>query len=82
MEINWDDVAEELGDTPRARLAQALAEADDMLAVVIVFETKTGQHLSGNFDYRTGLVEGAGASSLLGLIEWAKTVFLAGMTSD
>lgn len=82
MSINWDDLTDEINDSPRARLVQALDEADDMVAVLIAWESKTGEHLSTVFGYSTGLKNGAAAASFLGLAEWVKAQLLAGMTDD
>ena len=77
--IDWDNLADELADSPRTRLQQTLDEADDIVAVLIVYESRTGEHLASQFSYTSGLAPGAGSSSLLGLAEWVKARLLAGM---
>ncbi len=43
MNINWDEVAEEADGTPRALLADALAQVDDVEDVIIITKNKEGQ---------------------------------------
>ena len=77
--IDWDNLADELADSPRARIAQALEEADKMRAVLIVFESETEEHLASEYCYYTGLRQGVGGASLLGLAEWVKSQLIEGM---
>ena len=82
MSIDWDNLADEMGDTPRSRLLQVLDDADDMSAVLIVYEKKGESHLESTYYYTTGLRAGAANASLLGLAEWARASILRGMTED
>ena len=79
MNIDWDGLTEELSDTPRARLQQALDMADEMISVLVIYELKTDSHLETSGGYVAGLAAGAGSMSLLGLAEWGKAQLIAGM---
>ena len=43
-DVDWDKVAEEANDSPRALLAEVLAKVDDITDVVILFHDKDGNH--------------------------------------
>lgn len=79
MNIDWDNLAEEIEDSPRARLLQALDRADDMMAVVVVYELKDGSHMTSGFEYLMGMAPGAASSSFLGLAEFARADILDAM---
>lgn len=79
MNIDWDDVANEAADSPRSRLLQALDEAEDMVSVLIVYESRTEEHLASVYEYKSGLKAGAASASLLGLATWAQAQLLESM---
>lgn len=79
MNIDWDNLAEEIEDSPRARLLQALAQADEMMSVVIAYELKDGSHMTSGFEYVMGLAPSAGSASFLGLAEFVRADILDGM---
>ena len=80
--MNLDDLEDEINDSPRARLLQALEEVDDMLSVLIIYEIRQKGHLEAEYGYRTGLREGVGAASFLGLADWARGMIKQAMVGD
>lgn len=63
-EIDWDGLIGEASDSPRALLAEVLAEADDIEEVVIVWRREDGT--TGTF-WRCD-----SQSAMIGMLEYAK----------